>query len=160
MPLTADTVANAIEINNRGQVVGNSGVCGAITPPPYVTPSHAVLWERDGTPVDLGSLGGPAAADAINDHGHVSGAAIDPNGLLQAFLWTPDGRKLVELKTPAAINDEREIVGFMFNTDFSVQHAFLWKDGTMVDLNSLIPSGSPWLLRLAAGINDAGRIAG
>ena len=36
-PLDGDTVANAFGINDRGQVVGNSGVCANTTPPPYVS---------------------------------------------------------------------------------------------------------------------------
>jgi probable HAF family extracellular repeat protein len=169
-PLDGDTVASAFGINSKGQVVGNSGVCANTTPPPYVSSAHAVLWERDGTPIDLGSLGGPVAT-AINNHGDVSGTSSSGDGLPQAFLWTPERRKLVQLKPPdgfvaavnpccKTINDSREIVGFMFNADFSQQHAFLWKDGVMVDLNDLIPKGSPWMLQSAAGINASGQIAG
>ncbi len=93
------------------------------------------------------------------------------DGSPHAFLWTPETRTLVKLQTPdgfpaavnpccKTINDRREIVGFMFNADFTQQHAFLWKDGVMVDLNDLIPKGSPWILQSAAGINASGQIAG
>jgi probable HAF family extracellular repeat protein len=170
-PLDGDTVANAFGINNKGQVVGDSGVCGNTTPPPYPSSPHAVLWERDGTPIDLGSLGGPlSGASAINNHGDVSGTAATADGSPQAFLWTPETRRLVKLQTPdgfpaavnpccKTINDRREIVGFMFDADFN-SHGFLWKDGVMVDLNDLIPKGSPWMLQSAAGINASGQIAG
>jgi len=47
----------------------------------------------------------------------------------------------------------------MFDANFN-SHAFLWKDGVMIDLNDLIPKGSPWMLQSAAGINAAGQIAG
>jgi probable HAF family extracellular repeat protein len=171
-PLDGDTVANAFGINNRGQVVGNSGVCADTTPPPYVTSAHAVLWERDGTPINLGSLGGPiSGASAINSRGDVSGTSTTADGSTRPFLWTPESRTLLELDPPAGfpiavngccktINDRREIVGFMFNADFTQQHAFLWKNGVMVDLNDLIPKHSPWILQSAAGINDSGQIAG
>ncbi len=170
-PLDGDTVANAFGINNRGQVVGNSGVCGSITPPPYVTASHAVLWERDGTAINLGSLGGPTGASAINGHGDVSGTGVTTDGLVRPFLWTPESRTLVQLDPPSGnfpvvvsgccktINDRREIVGFMLDASYN-SHAFLWKDGVMVDLNDLIPKGSPWMLQSAAGINASGQIAG
>ncbi len=167
-PLDGDTVAYAFGINNRGQVVGNSGVCANTTPPPYVSSSNAVLWEPDGTPVPL-ALGG-SGASAINDHGDVSGTSATADGTPYPFLWTPESRTLLRLDTPngfvgavnpccKTINDRREIVGFMFGTDFN-SHAFLWKDGTMVDLNDLIPKNSPWMLQSAAGINAAGQIAG
>ncbi len=171
-PLSDDTVANAFGINDRGQVVGNSGVCANTTPPPYVNSPHAVLWERDGTPINLGSLGGPiSGASAINSRGDVSGTSTTADGSTRPFLWTPESRTLVELNPPPGfpfavngccktINDRREIVGFMFNADFTQQHAFLWKDGVMVDLNDLIPKGSPWILQSAAGINASGQIAG
>ena len=168
-PLDGDTVANPFGINNKGQVVGNSGVCGGLTPPPYVTPSHAVLWERDGTAVDLG--GGPgSAAVAINDHSDVSGDLSTADGSPRPFLWTPESRTLVQLNPPdgfpvavndccKTINNRREIVGFMLDVSGN-SHAFLWKKGVMIDLNDLIPKGSPWMLLQAAGINDSGQIAG
>jgi probable HAF family extracellular repeat protein len=170
-PLDGDTVAYAFGINNRGQVVGNSGVCANTTPPPYVTSPHAVLWERDGTPINLGSLGGPiSGASAINSRGDVSGTSTTADGSPRPFLWTPESRTLLELDPPAGfpiaingccktINDRREIVGFMFDADFN-SRAFLWKDGVMVDLNDLIAKDSPWMLQSAAGINASGQIAG
>lgn len=172
-PLDRDSgVGFALGINNRGQVVGISGTCANTTPPPYVTPSHAVLWEGDGRAIELGSLGGGSGASAINGRGDISGTSSDAAGLPQPVLWTRETRMLVQLKPlPAGfvaavnpccntINDRREIVGFMFNADFSVQHAFLWKDGRVIDLNDLIPKGSAWLLQSAAGINDSGQITG
>jgi probable HAF family extracellular repeat protein len=171
-PLDGDTVADAFGINNLGQVVGNSGVCANTAPPPYPSSAHAVLWERDGTPIDLGSLGGPfAGASAVNDRGDVSGTAAAADGSVHPFLWTPQSHALLQLNPPEGfpvaingccktINDRREIVGFMFNADFTEEHAFLWKDGVMVDLNDLIPKHSPWILQSAAGINDSGQIAG
>jgi probable HAF family extracellular repeat protein len=171
-PLSGDTVAYAFGINNQGQVVGNSGICANTTPPPYVSAPHAVLWESDGTPVNLGSLGGPVSgASAINSRGDVSGTSATADGSVRPFLWTPESRTLLQLNPPEGfpvaingccktINDRREIVGFMFNADFTQQHAFLWKDGVMVDLNDLIPKGSPWMLQSAAGINASGQIAG
>jgi hypothetical protein len=47
----------------------------------------------------------------------------------------------------------------MFDADFN-SHAFLWKDGVMVDLNDLIAKDSPWMLQSAAGINASGQITG
>ena len=38
------------------------------------------------------------------------------------------------------------------------EHAFLYNNGTMTDLNSLIPSG--WILEVANAINDNGQIVG
>jgi probable HAF family extracellular repeat protein len=170
-PLGRDTVANAFGINNKGQVVGDSGVCANTTPPPYPSSPHAVLWERDGTPIDLGSLGGPVSgASAINDRGDVSGTSTTADGSPRPFLWTPESRTLLQLEPPdgfpiainpccKTINDRREIVGFMLDSNFN-SHAFLWKNGAMVDLNNLIAKDSPWMLQSAAGINASGEIAG
>jgi probable HAF family extracellular repeat protein len=38
--------------------------------------------------------------------------------------------------------------------------AFLYSNGTMIDLNSLLPANSGWQLIQANGINDSGQIVG
>jgi uncharacterized membrane protein len=41
-----------------------------------------------------------------------------------------------------------------------VSHAFLWENGKIVDLNSLISHGSDLQLQVAGNINNSGEIAG
>src|SRR6202011_3953959 len=52
------------------------------------------------------------------------------------------------------------IVGMSYNGDFSSQHAFLWQDGQIIDLNTLISPHSALYLTRALAINDRGEIAG
>jgi probable HAF family extracellular repeat protein len=56
------------------------------------------------------------------------------------------------------VNNRDEVVGF--SIDGLGMHPFLWHDGVMVDLNTLIPADSPLYLLGASSINDAGEIAG
>ena len=42
----------------------------------------------------------------------------------------------------------------------AASHAFLYQNGTMTDLNSLIPLDSGWVLQDASWINDLGQIIG
>jgi probable HAF family extracellular repeat protein len=60
---------------------------------------------------------------------------------------------------PAALNNLGQIVGESAIPDGS-PHAFLWQNGTMVDLNTLLPPDSGWILTSGQFINDAGRIVG
>jgi probable HAF family extracellular repeat protein len=53
-----------------------------------------------------------------------------------------------------AINDSGQVVGGTGG------HAFLYDNGKMVDLNTLISSGSGWVLESATAINDSGQIVG
>jgi len=84
-----------------------------------------------------------------------------------AFLWrngvltnlgTVDGDPC---STANAINLKRQVVGISFPTcdPNGARRAFLWENGSMVDLNTLIPSGSGVQLNLAETINDRGEIA-
>ena len=62
-----------------------------------------------------------------------------------------------------AINNNGEVVGPSFSAPGPTSgspRAFLWQNGVMSDLNSLVPVDSPLYLLLADGINDAGEIAG
>jgi probable HAF family extracellular repeat protein len=53
------------------------------------------------------------------------------------------------------VNNSGQVVGD------SAGRAFLWQSGLgMIDLNSLLPAQSGWILEYAVGINDAGQIVG
>lgn len=161
-----DSVAVAAAINDKGEIVGSSGVCAF--PPSLAFAVHAVLW-RHGRVSDLGSLGGKMlnVAFGINNRGQVVGQSDLPGDTFpHAFLWQ-DG-VMTDLGTLAGdsismafeINNKGQVVGTSCDASFSVCRAFLWEEGVMTDLNALIPSTSPLFLTFGAGINDRGEIAG
>jgi probable HAF family extracellular repeat protein len=169
-----DTVAFAWGINDRGQTVGTSGTCSTVgLPPTYVNGQHAVMWEKDGTPRYLGTLGDANntmsnVANSINELGEVVGTSQVPDGTIHAFLWTKQ-MGMQDIGTlPGAfatiapccntINNRSEVVGF--SIDGNGPTPFLWKDKVIRDLNTLIPADSPLHLLFAESINDAGDITG
>ena len=171
-PLPGDTVAFAFGINNNGQAVGTSGSCSNTSlPPANVNGAHAVLWEKDGTPFDLGNLGGVPGniAGNINNRGDVAGTSAFPDGTVHSYLWTKakgmrdlgglPGAVITVAPCCNTINDENEIVGLWLDDMFNVS-AFRWKDGVMRDLNDLIGKDSPWQLLFAQSLNNAGEIVG
>jgi probable HAF family extracellular repeat protein len=150
-------------VNNRGQVVGFSNVAGDLT-------AHPFLWEK-GVLTDLGTLGGTdGAAIWINEAGDAVGFARTTGDVIyHAVLWK-DGkkRKATDLGTvngyaysfAYAINSKRQIVGCLSIDGNSCSAAFLWEDGQMVDLNTLIPPNSSLQLNFPLNINERGEIAG
>jgi probable HAF family extracellular repeat protein len=148
------TFALPTRINNRGQVIGLMTSAGD-------TSSHPFLWEN-GSLKDLGTLGGSSGrANAINESGEVVGGARLANGLNRAFLWK-DGvmTNLGTLGTGSqawGINSKSQIVGTSGTTHPNLR-AFLWENGgPMLDLNQLIPAGSP-VVAVAYAINNRGEI--
>ncbi len=172
-----DPVGTALAINDQGEAAGITGTCGAfnVVLGYYMNPLHAVLWEKDGTPTDLGSLGGNEssafgnAAKDINSFGHVVGfSSLSDNVTFNAFLWTRKTGKmkaLVPIKGIAnsiaiALNDSDEVVGSSINSTFTTLTATIWKNGVATDLNSLIPANSSLYLIFGCSINSRGQILG
>lgn len=170
-PYHGDKDGAATEINDEGQVVGISGICDQAVG--RFTAKHAVMWQ-DGRTINLGSLGGVAwnTPMAINERGDVVGfsdlsgdSSGGPN--FHAFLWTR-GHGMQDLGTlpgdqfseALGINDSGIIVGVSYGASFSTSRAFIYENGTMTDLNSLIGSSSSLFLLYANDINDNGVIAG
>jgi probable HAF family extracellular repeat protein len=168
-PLRGDTVTAATAINDRGQVIGISGICDNAVG--RFSARHAVLWEK-GMVTNIGNLGGVAwhTPMAINDHGDVVGFSNPPGDadgrfIAHAFLWTRHGG-IADLGTlpgdttsqALGINTRRQVVGLSCGA--SGCRAFLWDDGVMTDLNTLVAPGIAGHLVFANDINNAGVITG
>jgi probable HAF family extracellular repeat protein len=160
-----DSVAAASAINDKGQVVGTSGMCAF---PSFALGVHPVLWQY-GTVTDLGGFGGLMfnAAITINNAGQVVGQSDLPGDTFtHAFFW--QNGVMTDLGTLPGdsnsiandINDNGQVVGVSCDATFSVCRAFLWENGVMTDLNTLVSRNSPLYLTYGAGINDRGEITG
>jgi len=163
----------AMAINDKGQVVGSSGACAVFNVDFLfgLQPLHALLWET-GAVTDLGSLGGTGhgfgnLAFNINNQGQVVGGSdLRGNANFHSFLWTR-GTGMQDLgtltgdvnSTALGINEAGDVVGVSLDAMFNPR-AYLWKNGVMADLNTLIPAGSPLSLLTACSINSRDQIVG
>lgn len=165
--------SHAYAINNSDQVVGYASALVTyydVYGNPYVVEeTHAFL--HDGNTInDLGTLGDStySYASGINNNGQVvgwSGAnAFLYSGGVMASLGTLPGQN--SFSKAFGINDSGQIVGaaYMLGLDPDPFHtqarAFIFDDGMMTNLNSLIDPGSGWTLQEAQDINELGQIVG
>jgi probable HAF family extracellular repeat protein len=120
--------ANAMSINNSGEVVGWLLTAGGST--------HAAVWEN-GKAHDIGAFEGGTVSSAtcINDEGQVVGSAQHANGDVTAFLWQNGvmhdlGRLPGDVKSRGyQINDLGQVVGSSFTGNVNAykdSHAFVW----------------------------------
>jgi probable HAF family extracellular repeat protein len=162
-PLGSDPDSAATAINNKGQVVGISGICENAVGD--LSAMHAVLWEN-GAVTYLGSLGADAwdTPTAINNQGQVVGFAETAEGAFHGFFWTKSAgiQDLKPLPGDAlsfayAINDRGQIVGQSIGPNGS--RAVIWENEVPTDLNCLTVPNSLHLI-YANDINNSGRITG
>jgi probable HAF family extracellular repeat protein len=157
------TCGTPLAMNNRGQVAGQSSVVGDAT-------THPFLWPgQNGKIQDLGTLGGSyGASNGINEAGDVVGYASTAGDQVEfAFLWRKGTMTNLgslngdPCSTANAINSQGQVVGISTSTcDYSTgRKAFLWENGSMVDLNTLTSRDPGMQLSLAETINDRGEIA-
>lgn len=114
-------------------------------------------------------------AYSVNNAGLITGDMADSSGdNFIAYLYDPSGGgSFTSLGTLAgtsnsagnSINSLGQIVGDSYNLNAAGsavldQTAFLYSNGQMIDLNSLLPANSGWHLEYAAAINDLDQIVG
>lgn len=154
------TTSIAYGINSAGEIVGASSLPGNMA-------THAFFYSN-GSMQDLGTFGGIySQANAINDDGQIVGESDLPgeppyNG--QAFLYSNGvmqdlGTLGGNVSTATAINNSGVVVG---NSEISgtTYHGFVYENGSMYDLNSLIVNADGAVLDEAEGINSQGQIVG
>jgi probable HAF family extracellular repeat protein len=149
--------SSASGINNNGVVVGDASVGSGFS---------GFVWTAGTGMLPLGGLGGGNShATGINNSGAVVGTATLASGYEHAFLSV--GAMMTDLGTLGggssfaySINDSGTVVGYSWLTGGPDPHAFVYSNGIMLDLNSLLQKGSGWELTEAYGINNAGQIVG
>ncbi|MFY9937864.1 MAG: hypothetical protein WAK33_13370 [Silvibacterium sp.] len=164
LPLVGnDSDGFAYGINDQGDAVGYSGNC--------TTATHAVMW-KDKTAFVLQDLGGAGSnfAYAMNNRGQIAGQVGTGDGVpFYAAVWQDGARGAVtSLGTlpgdfssfATGINNRGQVVGNDFDSTFNWAHGFIWHDGVMTDLNTLIPADSNLFIISASNINDRGQISG
>ena len=173
-------------LNQRGQVIGTMNMTGDTT-------WHSFLWYRR-TITDLGTLGGiNTTAQWLSEDGAVVGksdvTAIctacppgDQRQLHHPFLWKNNVMMDLGLLysdtagVAHSVNTNNQVVGVTGpctrvngddSCDSSIYHSFLWENGSLVDLQTLVQSDSGVMIdcpgNCSAGaysINDRGEIAG
>ena len=149
------TYGNAI--NSSGVVVGTGDVAGG---------DQEAFVYMNGTKTVLASFGGPlSVATSINDAGTIVGLSEDAKNVGHAAVWsngTLTDLGVLPTGTYAqadAINNSGTIVGLSSINSGASSDAFVYGNGRMTDLNSVVtglPSGVT--LVEASAINDAGQI--
>ncbi len=155
------TCTLATDLNNEGQIVGSSNLTGDQS-------TAAFLWENGSIHKLRGSLGGDSTgAFALNGQGQAVGfGSLRGNSTFHATLWKNE-KSVTDLGVigddqcsyAAAINAKMQVVGSSI-ANCEEFRAFLWEDGSLFDLNSLIPPASALYLQNTYAINDSGEIAG
>jgi probable HAF family extracellular repeat protein len=156
----SDHTGWAFAINDGGVVTGQ------VMPAPGT--GVAFRWEPGVGFESLPTLGGRSALGrGINNAGDVVGESYRENGSSRiAAWWRASDDEVVDLGTlggsessASDVNNHGQIVGWALNAS-GQRRAFLYANGVMVDLNTLVEPGSGWVLLSANAINDAGQIAG
>jgi probable HAF family extracellular repeat protein len=166
-PNLGQTSGELLDINDIGQVAGSvpfnagSGSC-----------FHAFLY-ANGTRRDLGALPGHqcSSGQAINNRGDVAGVSRTDVSTFEERLFIYSAGVLHDLGSlggcpscghsyVTAMNNSGQIVGFYWPAGGAPFSAFLYTDGLLTDLNSLIPADSGWILKTANDVNERGEIVG
>jgi len=143
----------AFGTNNTGQVVG-----GFFNFAVQNTTNLAFLWQN-GVLTDLGAQYAMVSATAINDLGQIVGYGKDvASGKMHPILLQNGSVTDLGFRGyPTAINNRGQVIGVL---DDNGAGPFLWQNGQLTFLNSLLPADSPWVIGAVWGINDHNQIVG
>lgn len=154
-------VSGVPKVNTVGEVSGTV----------YLSGSYQAFLYTNGQIRNLGNFGDRSFAHDLNDRGQVVGASAPTplNSPEMAFIYSDDHIQalgnlqgvdpaLTYYSVANGINNLGQVVGTA-NNGVGDSRAFLYSEGIMMDLNTLILD-SGWQLDQAYDINDVGQIIG
>lgn len=161
LPSLGGEYSQAMAAGPGDWVVGFSFTATGLTP-------RATLWTGEAAR-DLGTLGG-GAAEALGAAagGWVVGTSETSGGVQRPFRYALDAGGNVTQRSDLGtlgsggggygaaygVNSAGHVVGT------SADHAFLYRDGVLHDLETMVVNLGRWHLSAASAINDAGQIVG
>lgn len=160
---------DGVDINDNGQIAG-TGSFNGVQRAFLISDNDGTFANGGLTITNLGTLGGASSQGyGINSSGQVVGwSNVARDGSPHACLFS--GGVVTDLKTLGgsgsyayAINDAGQIVGtsnYQRQGSFDPNHAVIWQNGRISDLNKQLPRGSSWVLESAYDINGTGKIVG
>jgi uncharacterized membrane protein len=172
-----------ITSNNLGQMVGRAEHSGSPLSFYYDPSKPAPSWQGQGSLTGIGKLGDVtggvvSVATGINDNGQIIGGVSYAGMGQRPFVSTQDhqGGTMIPIVQVGgrsglseAINQSGDVVGWYglhYLGDFTLAlgvyrsdtRAFLYANGTALDLNDLISATAGTILNSALGIDGSGRI--
>jgi probable HAF family extracellular repeat protein len=159
--IAGSTTSEAWSINDAGQAVGHYYTASSL--------QRAFVYDGGSVTTILTPGTGNAYATGINASGRVVGSyytgAAYPNNEQRAFSFS--GGVAIDLGELIAagnnveargINDAGQIVGWADSLSLGGQSAFIYQNGVMTDLNTLVDPGAGWLIVDAHAISNSGYI--
>jgi probable HAF family extracellular repeat protein len=154
-------------INNAGVLVGAASFGPGGQPLPFR------YDHRSGVTTDLSSfIPGHDSADTrqyttidINDAGNIVISSLSQELVLTSYLYaggaaTELGDLGLQQTQATGINNAGLVVGYSEDGVLpGSTSGFVWKDGQIYNVNSLLAPGSDWNVAQLFGVNDAGQIA-
>jgi probable HAF family extracellular repeat protein len=139
------------EINDSGQIVGHCALDSGA--------KHGFIY-TNGTLTDIGTLGGADSnAMDINSKGLVVGDARDAQGVYRAVAYSNGALSDISNGVHSAawgVNSLDQIVGFF--ESLTGNEACIFRDGQIINLNTLINPSLGLSMTVAYDVNDSGQI--
>ncbi|MDM5178997.1 PEP-CTERM sorting domain-containing protein [Massilia sp. DJPM01] len=150
------THSSAAAINAGATIVGNADDKNGR--------KRAFIYEN-GRMADLGAFeGGISRAQDINDAGLIIGQSTHTRdqGLLSAFLYSNGvmndlGWSPRYTSSAVDINNLGQVIGYGADAD-GQQHGFIYQNGQLVQLDTVVDPSANWVIRNTYSINDHGLI--
>ncbi len=122
---------------------------------------RSFLWDEVSGMVEIpNTLGGTSSqAYDINDSSWVVGYARNASNQIIPYLWR-SGTGMIDLGLDVGVARAVNNKGWVVGDNLSYADPYLWKDGSVMYLNDLLPAGSGWVLATAEDINENGQIVG